>query len=208
MIIKINLNLQKIKISENALMVGSIIHDLLGRNNKWHDNQIKEYSVSMIIGGVKDGEYIIFNNDSHIFVNTSNNEIRNIILENSIKLGYYFNIVFNIARKGENILTAKNIRYNYKGKNYNISEENKKDFEKYLKNKYGIDAVILKINKNIDVKYKNNSAIKSTNILFKIITDNPDDVQKLFETGIGGSTAIGFGFVDNININKHKDEVL
>lgn len=197
--LKIKLKENKILIGSNALLVSKYINTFLGVNNKWHDMVgIKPYSVSMIMGGKRDNGYLVFNDDAHIFVNSEDPEVIGAILDNIIGK-YEYDFVDNKYRKGVNILTASYVRYYSKSKDNFITEENKKDFLEYIKNKYNVDIEILNINAHIDIKYKNKSAIKTTNLLFKINSDI-EDVKKIFNTGIGGSTSLGLGFVDNINV--------
>lgn len=194
--LKIKLPYTKILIAENCLTAKSILNkEFLGVNNKYHNYDVKPFSISMICGGQKEGLYTIFKNDAHIFFNTSDNDVLDLLLENIIGK-YEFEIVENKTRNGINTLKASNVRYYSKGKSHFITEENKHEFEEYATGKYGVDIKVLNINKIVDVKYKNGSAIPSTNLLISVEGDEPE-VKKLFDLGIGSLTAQGFGFIDN-----------
>lgn len=199
--LKIKLNLEKLEIRKNSLTVLSLINKFLGDNNEYHDLKEKDYSVSMIMGGKKEDGIIYFNNDAHIFFSTENTKIIITVLNNIIGHYDFEEVKYNI-RKGENILHASNVRYHSKGKTHFITEENKKNFEDYVKLKYNINIEVLNINAHIDIKYKNNSAIKSSNILFKLKVNDIEKDSKIFNLGIGGTTAQGFGFVSNVKTKE------
>lgn len=187
--LKIKVNINRLTSADNMTETAKLINKFLGINNKWHDSPNKEYSVSMIMGGIKDGEYIKYNNDAHIFVSTENNEIINTLLEN---VDTEFEILNSTIYQGYNILSGFNVRYCSKGKYEYITANNKVDFENYIKNKHNIDIEVLKFN-NKPVKFKNGT-IPSTNILFRT-NEKKDKVTKLLNTGIGSSTGIGMGYV-------------
>jgi CRISPR/Cas system endoribonuclease Cas6 (RAMP superfamily) len=188
---KITLKLESMSIYDVALETAKTINQILGHNNKWHDLVVKPYSCSMIMGGELKDKILYFNNSSaYFYINTDDGEIIERIISNS-------NISFDIESiktfKEFNILSLKKVVYNKNGKRIWVTQETKQDFINYVKNKYCVDIDILKIDNSV-VRYKNNSRLPISNLLVKTKTDT--NVKNLFESGIGGSCGIGFGFVE------------
>lgn len=188
---KIKLKLESMSIYDVAQETAKTINQILGHNNKWHDLLVKPYSSSMIMGGLLKDKIITFENSSaYFYINTDDEEIIDRIISNP-------NISFDIESiktfKGFNILSLKKVVYNKSGKRIWVTQETKEDFINYVKNKYCVDIDILKIDNSV-VRYKNNSKLPISNLLIKTKSDN--NVKNLFESGIGGSCSIGFGFVE------------
>jgi CRISPR-associated endoribonuclease Cas6 len=175
-----------------AEKTASIVNKLLGNNHKWHDLERKPYTCSFIVGGIKNKDTIIYNDDSYLYFNTEDPEVIDAILANK---NIEFNIENNKVNNEVNLLTIKRVIYNNNGKKVWITEDNKSQYEKYLNLKYGISAEILKI-RNYTIHHKN-VILNTSDLLIKC--SNNKNVANLFESGIGGSCSIGFGFVENIN---------
>ena len=189
---KINLNLKEIKLEDISLETPRIINRLLGKNNKWHDLIVKPYTCSLICGGIKKEENIIFEEKAFVYFNTKDVEVENAIFSN---VGIDFSIEKPKVFIGYNLLSVQKVIYNTKGKKNWITEENKNNFIEYVKNKYCVDIEILKI-QNTSVTYKDDSKIPVSNLLIRCNSEK--NVANLFESGIGGSCSIGFGFVEPI----------
>ena len=188
--LKIDLDLTEISLKEVSQKTASVIHGLLGKNNKWHDLERKPYSCSFIRGGVKNEKTIKFNGDAHVFFNTEDEEIINQLVSNNLSFSFENPRVFD----GYNLLSITNIVYNCNGKKNWVTDANKERFTKHIENKYGISCEILKIDNKINF-YKNIS-IPVTNLLIR--TNGATNVFNLFETGVGGSCGLGFGFVESV----------
>ena len=189
---KIKVDVNSVAIKNMAEKTASIVNKLLGNNHKWHDLEIKPYTCSFIVGGIKNEDTIIYNDDSYLYFNTEDSEVIDAILANK---NIEFNIENNKVNNEVNLLTIKRVIYNNNGKKVWITENNKSQYEKYLNLKYGISAEILKI-RNSTIHYKN-AILNTSDLLIKC--SNNKNVANLFESGIGGSCSIGFGFVENIN---------
>lgn len=191
--INIKVNVDTIAIKNMAEKSASVINKLLGTNHQWHDLERKPYTCSFIKGGRKVNDVIVYDNDAYIYVNTDDSEVITALLSDE-------NIVFSIEkpkiRNGSNILSVKRVIYNTNGKKVWVTNDNKTQFEEYLKMKYGVSGEILKMN-NSTTHYKNHVILNTTDLLIRCF-DNTN-VMNLFESGIGGSCSIGFGFVETIN---------
>ena len=184
--------IEKIPLSEIATATAKTIHGLLGENNKWHDLERKPFTCSFINGGKLVDGVVIFKEDANININTENEEVINQIMSS----GLDFSIENTKVFKGYNLLSVKNVVYNSNDKKNWITEENKDAFVSHVKNKYALKEVeILKMKKSL-ITYKNGKKIPVTDLLIRCHSDQ--NVENLFETGIGGSCSLGFGFVKQI----------
>jgi CRISPR/Cas system endoribonuclease Cas6 (RAMP superfamily) len=192
--IKINLKLERIPFKDLATESARALNKALGANHKWHDLSVKPYTCSLINGGIRKGDDVVFNKSAFICINTEDDEvIEALFSDKSIS----FSIVNNEVFKDYNILSVYNVIYNKSGKGeIFVTEENKQDFVEYVKNKYLVEIEILKI-KNSRIPYKKNGTRPVSNLLIKC--NGNKNVENLFESGIGGSCSIGFGFVEQIN---------
>lgn len=190
--LKINLDINKTPVKNVVVETSKRLNAILGINHKWHDLERKPYTCSLISGGRLKGENIEFNGNAHFYINTEDEEVIKQIVNNK---GLNFNIETVDVFKGYNILSVDRVRYKISGKNKWVTNENKKDFIKYVKDKYAVEIQILKFSNSV-VYYKNNSKISVSNLLIRI--DSEKNVSNLFETGIGGSCSLGFGFVEPI----------
>ena len=187
---KIKLKLDPINLRDVATETSNKLNKILGVNNKWHDMERKPYTCSFLLGGSLEGKILSFKNGGYFYVNTEDDDVINAITSND---GIEFNIENLKVFKGYNLLSVKRIRYNTEGKLEWITEENKNNFIEYVKNKYCVDIDILKISNTV-IGYKNNSNISVSDLLIRCKTEK--NVANLFESGIGGSCSIGFGFVE------------
>lgn len=192
--LKINLDIDKLPVKDVVIKTSSVLNKLLGDNNKWHDMVEKPYTSSLISGGTLQGENIVFNNNAHFYINTEDKEVIRAVLKNK---GINFDTPPTKVFSGYNLLSVKKVRYKTKGKNKWVTPENSPDFIKYVKNKYGVDIEIYKYDNSV-VYYKRGSKISVSNLLIRT-TSSSKDVAKLFQSGIGASTSIGFGFVEPVN---------
>lgn len=190
---KIKLDISGISLTKRAEETARQLNKILGVNNKWHDLKVKPYSCSFIMGGKQVGDKIVYQNSAYMFLNTEDEEVINKIVSNP---KIEFSIETIKLYKDFNLLSVKNIVYNKSGKRVHINEETKNDFIAYVNRKYLIDIEILKI-QNTFVSYKNGSYLPVTNLL--INCKGSDNLQNIFDSGIGGSCAIGFGHVEPIN---------
>lgn len=188
---KITLKIDSLSIHDIAIETARQLNLILGHNNKWHDLQVKPYSCSLIMGGTIDKDIINFKaSPAFFYLNTEDEEVIDVIVSNPT---ISFDILNIKTYKGFNLLSVKKIIFNKNGKRIWVTEENKNEFIEYVKNKYVVDIEILKI-KNMLVSYKNKSKLPVSNLLIK--SNSNKNVNNLFESGIGGSCAIGFGFVE------------
>jgi CRISPR/Cas system endoribonuclease Cas6 (RAMP superfamily) len=189
---KIKLNLDKVQLSDVAVVTAKEVHKLLGDNNKWHDLVRKPFSCSLIRGGKLIDKTIHFDEDAFIYINTEDDEVINALLSS--------NPTFSIEKpkvfKDYNLLKVKNVVFNADGKKTWITDDNKDRFIKHIENRYAIKLEVLKI-KNSLISYKNNIKLPVSDLLIKI--PNNVNVGNLFESGIGGSCSLGFGFVETLN---------
>lgn len=190
---KIKLKLEKLSVNNIATETASRLNKLLGKNHKWHELTLKPYTCSFICGGeFKDDVCYFKDNSAYFYINTEDDEVIEVILNNS-------DINFDIENpkifSDYNLLSIKNIVYNTNGKRNWITDENKNNFIEYVKHKYFVDIEIYKI-KNHNIRYKNKSKLPVSDLLIKCSGDKM--VKNLFESGIGGSCSIGFGFVETI----------
>ncbi len=194
--IKIKLPLNEIDKKENCLYVSSLINNILGRNNKWHDSTDKEYSVSMVLGGKNVGNKQIFDDKdyAHIFVGSENMEVISTLLTN-INGKYNFSVENPRITEGVNILHAYDVRYKYNNQNHIINIGDSR-FQDYLLRNYGIKAEIVKTKKML-ISYKKGKYILSNSLLIKVVVDkaNINNVKKMVLGGIGCSNKLGFGFI-------------
>ena len=190
---KIKLTLKSLPIKDVAEKTASVLNKILGDNHKWHDLESKPYTCSLILGGKKHDESLIFENGGYFYINTNDNEVINALLNNK---GIEFSVENNKLNSGYNLLSVKRVIYNTNGKKIWVTNDNKHNFENYVKVKYGVNIEILKIN-NTTIHYKNNTILDVSDLLIKC--NDKKNVNNLFETGIGGSCSIGFGFVETLN---------
>ena len=151
--IKIKLNLDKLPLNEVVTENAKILHKILGDNNKWHNMEQKPFTCSSLLGGKLKDKHIVFNDGGYLYINSEDDEVINAIIKNE---GIVFSIENPKIYNGYNILSAKKIIFNTNKKKNWITEENKKTFIDYVKNKYCVDIEILKI-RNSAVTYKNGS---------------------------------------------------
>ena len=187
------LNIKEIPLNELALTTAKTLHALLGTNNKWHDLERKPFSCSFIKGGkVYDG-IIKFEDKPILTINTEDVEIITQLMTNKLPFSIETPKVF----KGYNLLSVKNVVYNSGGKKNWITTDNQDAYIKHIITKYALKEVeILKI-KNSVITYKEGKKIPVSDLLIRINSDQ--NVANLFETGIGGSCSLGFGFVEPLN---------
>jgi len=192
---KIKLKLDTLLLCDVAEKTSSIVNKILGVNHKWHDLERKPYTCSFILGGKNEGKSLSFKNGGYFYFNSEDKEVIDAVMKvKDIEFSIETPKIFN----GYNLLSVKRVIYNTEGKKVWVTESNKSNFESYLKLKYGVDVKILKIN-NTTVHYKNNTILDVSDLLIKC--DNNKNVANLFESGVGGSCSIGFGFVETINKN-------
>lgn len=189
---KIKLKITNLPIERVATDTATILNKLLGNNHKWHDINPKPYTCSLIRGGELNNGKFTFTNGAYFYINTEDEEVINSLLNNP---DIEFDIENNKTFSGYNLLSVKNIVYNTNGKENWITDENKNNFIQYVKQKYFVDIEIYKI-KNHHILYKERSRRPVSDLLIKC---NGKNVKNLFESGIGGSCSIGFGFVETIN---------
>ena len=190
---KINLDLKSIALSDVAVETARQVNRLLGVNHKWHDLKIKPYTCSLILGGEVKKRDVIFKEKGFLYINTEDKEVKDAIFSNE---GLDFSIENPKIFKGYNLLSVKKVIYNTNGKKNWITEDNKNNFIKYIKDKYCVDIEILKT-KNSSVMYKNGAKLPTSDLLIRCNTDK--NVANLFESGIGASCSIGFGLVELTN---------
>lgn len=189
---KIKLDIDTLPVEDIVVETSKVLNKILGNNNKWHDLEIKPHSCSFIYGGELKNRNVVFNGNSHFYINSEDSEVISAIVSNT---NIDFNIEENKVFKEYNLLSVKDVRYNRSGKTKWVTDENKEDFIQYVKEKYLVDIEIFKI-KNRVVHYKNGSNISVSDLLIKCNSDK--NVANLFESGIGGSCSLGFGFVKPI----------
>jgi len=189
--LKIMLELEEIPLKDMASTTAKEVHKLLGVNNKWHDLERKPFTCSLIRGGKLFDRVVRYNNDAHIFINTEDNEIIDAVLVNNPT----FEIIPTKVFKGYNLLSVKYVVFTVEGKKQWITEENKDRFIKHIESRYAIKVEILKL-KNSVINFKNKMNLPVTDLLIKI--PNSTNVLNLFNSGIGGSCSLGFGFVESI----------
>lgn len=191
--LKINLELNNITLDNIAKETATNVNKLLGVNNKWHDLPVKPFTCSLILGGEVKKRDVIFKEKGFLYINTEDKEVIDAISSNE---GLDFSIENPKIFKGYNLLSVKKVIYNTNGKKNWVTEDNKNNFIKYVKDKYCVDIEILKI-KNSSVMYKNGAKLPTSDLLIRCNTDK--NVANLFESGIGASCSIGFGLVELIN---------
>lgn len=190
---KIKLKLEKLSVNNIATETASRLNKLLGKNHKWHELILKPYTCSLIRGGkIKDGVCYFKDNNAYFYINTEDTEVIEAIL-NNIDTG--FEIEKPKIFSDYNLLSVRNIIYNTNGIRNKITDENKNNFIEYVKQRYFVDIEIYKI-RNHGIDYKDKSYMPVSDLLIKCSGD--EMVKNLFESGIGGSCSIGFGFVETI----------
>lgn len=191
---KINLGKDSLPIEDVVTETSKRLNRVLGQNHKWHDLENKPYTCSLLLGGKQVGKRIEFDN-SYFYLNSDCNEVIETITSN---FGINFDIEYPKVFKAYNLLSVKRVRFNKNGRTEWVTEENENEFISYVKDKYGVGIEVLKI-QNTVLRYKNDSKISVSNLLIR--TDGDKNVANLFESGIGGSCSLGFGFVSTINNN-------
>ncbi len=189
---KIKLGLDKLPVEDIVIETSRKLNSILGHDHEWHDLECKPYSCSLISGGTLDKRTVKFNGNSHFYINTDDDKVIDAITNN---IGIEFEIESPKVFKGYNILSVKNVRYNTNGKTEWVTKKNEAEFIGYVKRKFGVDIEILKMNNSV-VHYKRGSKISVSNLLIRCNSDK--NVGNLFESGIGGSCSLGFGFVNTI----------
>ncbi len=189
---KIKLGLDKLPVEAIVIETSRKLNSILGHDHEWHDLECKPYSCSLISGGTLDKRTVKFNGNSHFYINTDDDKVIDAITNN---IGIEFEIESPKVFKGYNILSVKNVRYNTNGKTEWVTKKNEAEFIGYVKRKFGVDIEILKMNNSV-VHYKRGSKISVSNLLIRCNSDK--NVGNLFESGIGGSCSLGFGFVNTI----------
>jgi hypothetical protein len=189
---KINLDISQLPVENIVVETSRVLNRMLGNNHKWHNLENKPYTCSLISGGTLKGRTVVFADNAHFFFNTNDEEVIETMVSNE---AIDFEIIPIKIFKGYNLLSLNSVRYKTKGKNKWVTEENKNDFIKYVKNKYGVKIDILKYDKSV-VHYKNSSKIPVSNLLVKV--DYSKTISNLFETGIGASSSLGLGFIEPI----------
>ena len=190
---KIKLKLEKLALDNVATETAKRLNQILGLNHKWHDLPQKPYTCSLIMGGLLEDKQLNFKDKSAFFyINTEDDEVIEAIVSSP---GIDFEIQSIKTFSGYNWLSVKRIIYNTLGKRNHITEENKEAFIKYVKNKYDVNIEIHKIRNSL-VTYKKNSKIPVSDLLIRC--NDKKNVKLLFESGIGGSSSIGFGFVEPV----------
>lgn len=186
------LKLTSLKLEDVATETARTVHKLLGENNEWHNLERKPFTCSFIKGGKLKERVIHFNNDAHLYINTEDEKV---ISKLTNHVGIEFDIETPKIFKSYNLLNVSQVIFNTSGKKIWVNEENKSKFIEYCKNKYGIDFEILNI-RNSTVSYKNGSKLPVSDLFIKSFSDK--NVLNLFESGIGGSCSLGFGFVETV----------
>lgn len=190
---KITLDLDIISKYDIAIATAKHLNQILGHNNKWHDMVVKPYTCCLLRGGDLEGNNINFSNKSaYFYLNTEDDEVIDKIISNPT-------ISFDVENvklfSSFNLLSFKKVIFNHNGKRIFVTDATKEAFINYVKNKYAVDIEILKMSTSL-VTYKNQSKLPVTNLLVKA---KGNTIQNLFESGVGGSTSIGFGFVELVN---------
>ena len=190
--LKIKLKLKNITLDNIALETAKVLNQALGHNHKWHDMEHKPYTCSFIMGGSLENKQFDFKEKPAFFyINTEDVEV----IEAITKTGSDYDIQNIKTFNGYNWLSVKRIQYYSMGKLRHITNENKEAFINYVKNKYNVNIEIHKI-KNSFVTYKGNSKLPVNDLLIRCV--NEKNVSSLFESGIGGCSSIGFGFVEPV----------
>ena len=220
--IKLIFTANKELVPRNLNTLTSWLHNVLGRNNKFHDANTP-FSISPMLGGTFVNKHFeTFKNGGYIYISTNNMEVFETIVNNvhNFSFGYgmdYDHFLFvndlNMNKQIKTMFfrtvkTGLVVKKNNGQKNEYLDFE-QEDFMTYLKQKtlkrimalddtisvkdFDMTLVDSSNNKIKNLILKNNK-IKSNDITIKVI-GNYKIFKLLYEYGLGNSNGCGFGML-------------
>lgn len=198
--------------------VNTYIHDLLGRNNKYHDT-FSEYAISSLQGSVSTSEGLNFPNGGKIFISTDDMEFLNLLFTNINKeefkdLGWGMKFInsefkdFNVNDYCDKVqticpillndsTTKKSITFNDEQFIEELEKNCRKKLSHYFDDKK-LSTFKIEINKVENAKVKKILVHNVLNICSSIrlrVVGDKEVRKKLYTLGFGKSTGCGFGSV-------------